>query len=190
MWYWTMGNNKWGKWKEYFVGDEIKREKKKVSTHRWKCREVMIWFIAWIILHKRDEFCYYLQFSVSARLKKYTKWKKNIWNKGNRRNKKKYRTKALNSLLWNFLTIIPVFFAFNLGIQFKWITYCLIRTISRRLISKYKIFTCLLVYIYWMPLVIPRMFFFFLNSCEQRLIDIIQDLNLICVSLPLNVFIY
>lgn len=24
-----MGNNKWGKWKEYFVGDEIKKEKKK-----------------------------------------------------------------------------------------------------------------------------------------------------------------
>lgn len=136
-----------GEMERIFRGRWNKKGKKKVST-RWKCREVMIWFIAWIILHKRDEFCYYLQFSVSARLKKYTKWKKNIWNKGNRRNKKKYRTKALNSLLWNFLTIIPVFFAFNLGIRFKWITYCLIRTISRRLISKYKIFTCLLVYIY------------------------------------------
>ena len=27
-----MGNNKWGKWKEYFVGDEIKKEKKSVDS--------------------------------------------------------------------------------------------------------------------------------------------------------------
>lgn len=56
--------NGWEKWKKYFVEDEIEKKKKGVDSpmEDWKRREVMIWFIAWIIFHKRDGFAIIFNF--------------------------------------------------------------------------------------------------------------------------------
>lgn len=60
-----MGNNKrMGKMEKIFRRRWNRKKKKGVDSpmEDWKRREVMIWFIAWIIFHKRDGFAIIFNF--------------------------------------------------------------------------------------------------------------------------------